>query len=193
MYTHTPTHSHTHTHRVTKTDMYWQSFYLPLPLYLTPPPIWTCMHAHRDMEVPSRSAWRNLLRGYIMLSENCWASTCCIELTCEHTTHRNITHCASREVLIQWVNTWWTCIADPYLSTYTVYPYWIRFFHCFGGIRPYWKKDTGKHNLLGEKIFWKVSKQFERICWMSTTGFGQAFLPHVVGTHENVAATSKKA
>ena len=35
---------------------------------------------------------------------------------------------------------------SSYLSTHTVYQYKINFFHYFGGIWPYWKMDTEKHN-----------------------------------------------
>ena len=91
------------------------------------------------------------------------------------------------------------------------------FFHCFGGIRLYWK-----HNFVGGKIFWKARNKFERICRTSsrhtpppngpsaigykispkvrfevthqgTTGLLSNFLPHVVGIHINVTATSRKA
>ena len=40
---------------------------------------------------------------------------------------------------------WCVCIIS-YLSTHTVYQYKIQFFHYFGGIWPYWKMNTGKHN-----------------------------------------------
>ena len=38
------------------------------------------------------------------------------------------------------------CCRQSYLSTHTVYQYKIQYFHYFGGIWPYWKMDTGKHN-----------------------------------------------
>ena len=36
--------------------------------------------------------------------------------------------------------------STTYLSTHTVYQYKIQFFDYLGGIWPYWKMDTGKHN-----------------------------------------------
>ena len=55
-------------------------------------------------------------------------------------------------------------VADiTYLSTHTVYQYKIKkFSHYFGGIWPYWKMDTGKHNLY-EIFCFKLSKKTEKL------------------------------
>ena len=38
-------------------------------------------------------------------------------------------------------------VPNANLSTHTVYQYKIQFFHYFGRLWPYWKMDTGKHNI----------------------------------------------
>ena len=53
----------------------------------------------------------------------------------------------------QSVNSRCWSIYFTYLSTHTVHQYKIHFFHYFGGIWPYWKMDTGKHNFQ-EILLW---------------------------------------
>ena len=56
-----------------------------------------------------------------------------------------------------------------YLSTHTVYWYKIQFCHYFGGIWPYWKMDTGKHNFHEILLFYsfKLTRRL-RNCWTSS-------------------------
>ena len=52
---------------------------------------------------------------------------------------------------------------SAYPSTHTVYQYKIHFFHYFGGIWPYWKMDTGKHNFMRFCCRFKLSKKVEKL------------------------------
>ena len=54
-------------------------------------------------------------------------------------------------------------IPHSYLSTHTVYQYKMQFYHYFGGIWPYWKMDTGKHNLMRFCCCFKLSKKIEKL------------------------------
>ena len=61
-----------------------------------------------------------------------------------------------------------TGVAHAYLSTHTVYGYKILFFsHYFGGIWPYWKADTGKHNFHEILLLLNWAKRLKN-CWMSS-------------------------
>ena len=58
------------------------------------------------------------------------------------------------------------CCTCAYLSTHTVYQYKtvVVVFNYFGGIWPYWKMDTGKHNFHETLFFcFKLSKKIEKL------------------------------
>ena len=77
---------------------------------------------------------KHLLCGSVLL--------CCVILWCVCVCEFLLINIHSMCVVVVVV----VVVVCAYLSTHTVYQYKIHFFHYFGGIWPYWKTDTGKHN-----------------------------------------------